>query len=99
MTTPTGLKSLIDSIHAVASTNGTLYGNNPGSIAHGDATHPVVDYVDGDLTGSDGGYGVLVVYGTVSWRGKFFWIGMVLVIGGDICILGVCVGCMNNETM
>src|SRR5207249_2275808 len=63
MTTPTGLKSLIDSIHAVASTNGTLYGNNPGSIAHGDATHPVVDYVDGDLTGSDGGYGILVVTG------------------------------------
>src|SRR5206468_697957 len=52
MSTPTGLKSMIDAIHAVASTNGTLYGNNPGSIAHGDATHPVVDYVDGNLTGS-----------------------------------------------
>ena len=84
MTTPTGLKSLIDSIHAVASTNGTLYGNNPGSIAHGDATHPVVDYVDGDLTGSDGGYGILVVTGTLSWSGNFSWHGMVLVIGDGI---------------
>src|SRR5438093_854605 len=84
MTTPTGLKSLIDSIHAVASTNGTLYGNNPGSIAHGDATHPVVDYVDGDLTGSDGGYGILVVTGTLIWSGDFSWHGMVLVIGDGI---------------
>ncbi len=84
MGTTTGLKALIDAIHAAPGAN--IYGDAPGSIAFGDATHPVVDYVDGSLTlnGNNTGYGILVVTGTLHFGGNFSWKGVVLVVGDGI---------------
>ncbi len=84
MSSPTGLKALIDA--ALAAPGANAYGSNPGSIAYGTAANPVVDFVDGDLNlgGSVDGYGVLVVTGTLSVSGGFSWHGIVLVIGDGV---------------
>src|SRR5205814_1644676 len=46
----------------------------------------VIDYVDGDLTmnGSQTGYGILVVTGTLDMGGNFSWNGLVLVLGDGV---------------
>ena len=88
MSTPTGLKSLIDQ---VAGADGAyVYGSNPSSIALGSAASPVKVYVDGDLTlnGNPAAYGVLVVTGKLTMTGNFSWHGIVLVVGDGILDFG-----------
>jgi hypothetical protein len=84
MGTTTGLKALIDAIHAAPGAN--IYGSDPGSIELGTSTSPIVDYVDGDLTlsGNNTGYGILVVTGTLHFSGNFSWYGLVLVVGDGV---------------
>jgi hypothetical protein len=84
MGTPTGLKALIDAIKAAPGAN--VYGSNPGSIAMGTSSSPIIDYVEGDLTlnGNPTGYGVLVVTGTLHMGGNFSWHGPVFVVGDGI---------------
>src|SRR6185295_86938 len=79
--TPTGLKALIDSVHAKA----TSYTSSPASIDLGSFSSPAINYVDGDLAlDSIDGYGVLVVTGRLSFSGDFKWHGVVLVVGDGI---------------
>jgi hypothetical protein len=84
MGTTTGMKALIDAIHAAPGAH--IYGSDPGSIAMGTSGAPIVDYVDGDLTlsGNSTGYGILVVTGTLHFSGNFTWYGLVLVVGDGI---------------
>ena len=81
MSTPTGLKSLIDQVAGAA--GAYVYGSDPSSIALGSAASPVKVYVDGDFTlnGNPDGYGVLVVTGKLTYDGKFRWHGIILVVG------------------
>jgi Tfp pilus assembly protein PilX len=80
--TPTGLKALTDSVHAVA----TSYTSNPGSFNLGSSSSPQISYVDGDLSlsGNTTGYGVLVVTGSLHMGGNFSWNGVILVVGDGI---------------
>lgn len=82
MSMPSGFKALIDAVQAAPGAN--TYGSNPGSIAYGTDSNPVVDYVNGDLSLGGSGYGILVVTGTLSLNGNFGWHGMVLVVGDGV---------------
>jgi hypothetical protein len=89
MGTPTGLKALLDSIHdyalaksATDPSHYALYGTHPSNILEGDATHPVIDYIDGDYSHNNiNGYGILVVTGRLTMGGDFVWHGIILVVG------------------
>jgi hypothetical protein len=82
MTTPTGLKALLDAIRGYS---GTHYYNSStvGSFNPVATTNSSVNYVDGDLTlaGNDTGHGILVVTGTVTMSGNFTWYGLMLIVG------------------
>ena len=84
MSNPTDLKGFTQYIQSIA-TNAYLT-SNPSSIALGTAGSPVTDYVNGDLTlsGSNTGYGILLVTGTLSFGGDFSWNGLVFVIGDGV---------------
>jgi hypothetical protein len=81
--TVAGLNSVINQIHDQAN---NVYGNNPGSVDLGTADHPVVNFVDGDLTlsGNNTGYGILVITGTLHLSGNFGYHGVVYVIGDGV---------------
>ena len=81
MSSPTGLKALIDAVAAAPGAH--VYGNNPSSIAMGSAASPAINFIDGDLTlaGTTNGYGVLVVTGKLIGSGAFQWHGIILVVG------------------
>ena len=84
MTTPTGLKALIDAMKTTAASRGTYYdSSNVGSFNPTYTTKPSVTYVDGNLTlnGNGTGQGILVVTGTLTMSGNFTWYGLVLVVG------------------
>ena len=76
MSTPTGLKSVIDGVQSKATNTGN-------TLSLGTAAVPAVNYINGDLTisGNATGYGVLLVTGTLVMSGDFSWYGVVLVIG------------------
>jgi hypothetical protein len=77
--TTTGLKGLVDDIHAKQ----TNVGN---TVDWGFANRWAYNYIDGDLdiNGSNTGWGVLLVTGTLTMRGDFTWHGTVLVIGDGV---------------
>jgi hypothetical protein len=77
--TTTGLKGLIDDVHAKQ----TNVGN---TVDFGTANTWAYNYIDGDLdlNGSNTGWGVLLVTGTLTMRGDFTWHGTVLVIGDGV---------------
>jgi hypothetical protein len=81
MSSPTGLKSLIDAVAAAPGAH--VYGNDPSSISMGSAASPAINFIDGDLTlaGTTNGYGVLVVTGKLIGSGAFHWHGIILVVG------------------
>jgi hypothetical protein len=84
MTTPSGMKGLLDFIKAKAQTNGTYYTNaTVGSFNPTYTTVTSATYVDGDLTlnGNGTGYGILVVTGTLTMDGNFTWKGLMLIAG------------------
>lgn len=83
MQTPSGLEAFGAAVNAVATAQGTSYGNNPGSVAMGSASNPVVDYVAGDFyaSGNPTGYGILWVTGTLTLGGNFSWYGPIYVVG------------------
>jgi hypothetical protein len=84
MSTPEGLKSLLDAIRVAPGVHywdsTTVGGFDPTAT-----TMSSINYVDGDLTLSGGpgatGWGILVVTGTVTMSGDFTWKGLMLVIG------------------
>jgi hypothetical protein len=84
LTSPTGLKALADAVKSAAGAN--VFPDNY-DLDHlgplGTVSNPVINYVDGDVTvqGSNTGYGILVVTGTLNMGGNFSWNGLVLVIG------------------
>ncbi len=86
MSNPTDMLSFSNEIQSLATSAGTAYGNNPGSIALGSAGSPVIDYVGGSLTlsGTNTGYGILLVTGTLNFGGNFSWNGLVFVIGDGV---------------
>jgi hypothetical protein len=84
MTTPTGLKALLDAIKAVASAKGTYYDSSTVGGFNPAATNVAsVTYVDGDLSlnGNDTGQGIIVITGTLTMSGNFTWKGLMLVVG------------------
>jgi len=83
MSTPSGMKAFMDAVYAQASTNGTAYSSNPGSVNYGTQNNPIIDYVNGDLTlgGTGTGYGMLLVTGTLTMSGNFSWNGLILALG------------------
>jgi hypothetical protein len=90
MSTPTGLKALIDAIHATPGAH--IYGNDPdtnvahGVFQYGSAAAPAINYINGNLTlsGATDGYGILVVTGTLYMGGDYHWHGPVFVVGDGI---------------
>lgn len=108
-TTPSGMDSIVSAVSAlpgaiVYSGNQTDNTINLGSISG--ATPPVmtpaIDVVYGDLTmnGSTNGYGILVVTGTLTFRGNMSWNGIVLAIGqGNIVFAGGGSGTINGSVL
>jgi hypothetical protein len=108
-TTPSGFDSIVSAVSALS--GATIYvGNqtdstiNLGSLSG--ATPPVmtpaIDVVYGDLTmnGSTNGYGILVVTGTLTFRGNMSWNGIVLAIGqGNIVFAGGGSGTINGSVL
>ena len=88
MGTPAGLKALIDAIKVAPGAN--VYGNDPMSIDLGTMASPIISYVEGNLTlnGSDTGWGVLVVTGSLLMGGNFSWNGPIFVVGNGVADLG-----------
>ncbi len=90
MQTVDGLEDLISSIKDSATY--VFNGNQPSlpAAALGNASTPVITYVDGDLTlGPVTGYGILVVRGTFYASGNTGWRGIVLVVGqGTMVVSG-----------
>lgn len=86
MSNPTDMLSFSNAVQSQATSAGTSYGNNPGSIALGTAGSPIIDYVGGNLTlnGNSTGYGILLVTGTLNFGGDFHWNGLVFVIGDGV---------------
>ncbi len=82
MTTPTGLKALIDAVRVAP---GAHYYNSStvGSFNPSSTTNSSITYVDGDLNlgGNSTGRGILVVTGTLTMHGNFSWYGLMLVVG------------------
>lgn len=91
MTTPTGMEVLANAIASIATNtypSNYVYPNYPPpatttSINLGTSSVPVVDVVNGDLSlsGSSGGYGILLVRGNLTMSGNFSWHGPIFVIG------------------
>jgi hypothetical protein len=85
MTTPTGLKSLLDAIEGAP---GAHYYDSTtvGSFNPTTTTIHSITYVDGDLNlgGNNTGNGILVVTGTLYMHGNFSWNGLMLVVGDGI---------------
>ncbi len=85
MTTPDGLKWLIDQIKVAP---GAHYydSSNVGTFDPGSTVRSSITYVDGDLTlsGNGSGKGILVVTGTLHMSGNFTWYGLVLVVGDGV---------------
>jgi hypothetical protein len=79
MGSPVGLKALIDAVNAKK----TNVGN---TVSLGSVGAPAINYIEGNLSllGSNTGYGILVVTGTLNMSGNFSWRGPVLVVGDGI---------------
>ena len=84
LTSPTGLLALSDAVKSSAGANVFPHNYNLDGLGPlGSPADPVIEVVDGDLTvqGSNTGYGILLVTGTLRMGGNFSWNGLVLVIG------------------
>ncbi len=83
MSSPTGLAGVMNAVASIADNS---YGNYPSHIAMGTATHPVINFVDGnvDIPGNPEGYGILAVTGNLTFSGDFKWHGVVLVVGTGV---------------
>ncbi|HEY6213021.1 MAG TPA: hypothetical protein VIW45_12090, partial [Vicinamibacterales bacterium] len=104
MTTPQGMAAFQAAVQAQAATGGNVFGNDPTltASAMGTVDNPAVTYVDGNLTlnGSQTGYGILLVTGTLVMGGNFSWNGLVLVIGdGNIQFGGGGNGQINGSVI
>ncbi len=85
MTTPTGLKSLIDAMKTTRGKQGDILRLLQRRIVQsGTYTYETLSYLRGQKPSLDGngtGYGILVVTGTLTMSGNFTWYGLVLVVG------------------
>ncbi len=87
-----GLENLMSTIKDYATEAGYVFTGNQSSLpaaALGNASTPVITYVDGNLTlGPVTGYGILVVRGTFVASGSTGWRGIVLVVGQGVMNVG-----------
>jgi len=79
LTTVDGLTTFANMITTAAGPN--VYPNGTVPTNLGTPSSPVVNVVNGDLTISGSGAGVLLVTGTLTLHGNFSWNGLILVIG------------------
>jgi hypothetical protein len=86
--TPQSLTAFVNTVCAVANSQGTQYGSNPSSINLGSPSNPAINCVQGDYTmGPTTGYGILLVTGTLYFHGNYGWNGLILVIGNGASIM------------
>ncbi len=79
LTTVDGLTKLANMITTAAGPN--LYANGVTPTNVGTPTSPVINVVNGDLTISGSGAGILLVTGELTLHGNFAWDGLILAIG------------------
>jgi len=83
LTTVDGLTKLVNSMTTAA--GGNVYGAsplpNPSTMNLGTSSAPVVNVVQGDLSLSGSGSGILLVTGQLTLNGAFSYNGIILVIG------------------
>ncbi len=79
LTTVDGLTTFANMIITLAGPN--VYPNNTVPTSLGTPSSPVVNVVNGDLTLSGSGAGVLLVTGQFTMKGDFSWNGLILAIG------------------
>src|SRR5438445_166110 len=79
LTTVDGLPAFENMLIAAAGPNVYANGVTPANL--GSATSPVVNVVNGDLTISGSGAGILLVTGVLTLNGNFSWDGLILAIG------------------
>ena len=79
LTTVDGLTTFANMITTAAGPNVYPNGTVPANL--GTPTSPVVNVVNGDLTISGSGAGVLLVTGQLTMNGNFSWDGLILAIG------------------
>jgi hypothetical protein len=65
----------------IAAAGPNVYANGVTPTNLGTATSPVVNVVNGDLTISGSGSGILLVTGVLTLNGNFSWNGLILAIG------------------
>jgi Tfp pilus assembly protein PilX len=79
LTTVDGLTKLSAEIVTAAGPN--VYPNGVTPTNMGTTSNPVINVVNGDLTVSGSGAGILLVTGTLTLHGGFTWNGLILAIG------------------
>jgi Tfp pilus assembly protein PilX len=79
LTTVDGLRQFASMITTAAGPN--VYANGVTPTNMGTPTSPVVNVVNGDLSVSGSGAGILLVTGVLTLNGAFSWDGLVLAIG------------------
>ena len=79
LTTVDGLTKMVGEITTAAGAN--VYANGVTPTNLGTTSNPVINVVNGDLTVSGSGAGVLLVTGTLTMHGSFTWNGLILAIG------------------
>jgi len=79
LTTVDGLTAFVNMTVTLAGPN--VYPNGTVPTNLGTTSNPVVNVVNGDLTLSGSGAGVLLVTGQFTMNGNFSWNGLILVIG------------------
>jgi hypothetical protein len=84
---PRNLDATLQQLKSVAQASGTYYGPTatpPGNGGYGDPNNPVgITYIDGDLTFSQQGGGILIVTGTLTFQGGFTFNGLIVVTGAN----------------
>jgi len=79
LTTVDGLTTFVNMMTTAAGPN--VYPNGTVPTNLGTSTNPVVNIVNGDVSISGSGSGVLLVTGVLTLHGNFSWNGLVLAIG------------------
>ena len=79
LTTVDGLTKMVNEVVTAAGAN--VYANGVTPTNLGTTSNPVINVVNGDISISGSGAGVLLVTGTLTMHGAFSWNGLILVIG------------------
>ena len=85
---PNWLMSFVNQLAAFANNN--LPGGTYNNVTWGTTASPVITFIDGNarLGGNGSGAGLMVVKGTLDYNGAFNYVGLVLVLGGNLQMSG-----------